>query len=511
MKTKLLFLFLICTFMATGVKSNDSIYVMKSGVVMHKMALTDFDSISFYNKAIYYNTIDKVLAKQADFSLFYQALNETGLIDSIKPYHDKSYSFENYKHLVTTRKEDGQWFYHDIPKSKKYGFTVLMESNQTFAASGIKNLNDLKSFASLIYDQMYPEDAPVSNLKDRRNSLNRFISYHIINKRLSYEYFINRYDTDHMIKTHDLFEYIEPMCKNTLIEIKKDRTLGETNLINSINSEATVRITNRRDLVASNGVFHEIDKILTYNTQVHEYLSNKPLRFDFASFFSELTNNQMRGLLFEQNTNPIRYRDQTVNFFVPPGYLERFQSSSNTLVAYLPGYARFQNYMADELYVYSSNMQAFSFSLTTLPIPAGEYEVRIGLSTNSRRGVPMIRIDGVAGDRLRDWNLSSANHYIAYQLPNSSPLDDQGYENDKLMRNHGYMKAPASFKVAEAGWTTGINARYSSANLRVILGVFKFEETGNRLINIDMNTRSEFMLDYIEFVPISKLEDETIY
>ena len=31
--------------------------------------------------------------------------------------------------------------------------------------------------------------------------------------------------------------------------------------------------------------------------------------------------------------------------------------------------------------------------------------------------------------------------------PGTDPADPDGYENDKMMRNRGYMKGPASFKV----------------------------------------------------------------
>lgn len=480
---------------------------------MHKLAIADFDSISMINKKIFYNTLDRKIAEEADFSLFYQALNETGLIDSLKPYQDKNYNYNDHKNLITVHKENNQWFYHQVPLARRFAFTVLMESNQTFAAAGINNLNDLKSYASLSYDQVYPTDATVTNPKNPKNSLNRFIAYHIINKDLSYEHFIDRYDTDHMIKTFDLFEYIEPLSKNTLIEIRKDRVNGETNLINSINSDATIRITNRRDMKASNGVFHEIDKIMTFNLNIKEYLSKKPLRFDFASFFPELTNNKMRGVLFEQNTNPMMYRDQTIIFMLPSDYLSRMKLSSNAQLGYLAGYPRFQNYMADELNVYNigKNADPYWFSLKTLPVPAGKYEIRVGILTNGKRGVPDISIDGVSIDRLLNWNTVTSDPNIGYIIPGSNPLDPLGFENDKLMHNHGYMKAPASFKVVEHGWTTGENARYSNANLRVILGVFDFKETMSHELKVDMIAGGEFMLDYIEFVPVDLLESESIY
>ncbi len=79
------------------------------------------------------------------------------------------------------------------------------------------------------------------------------------------------------------------------------------------------------------------------------------------------------------------------------------------------------------------------------------------------------------------------------------------------MRNRGFMKGPASFRVAEAGWTSGENARFSSANLRRILGTYEFTEAGPRKLMVKGLSGGEFMFDYLEFVPTSAIEDEDIY
>ena len=73
------------------------------------------------------------------------------------------------------------------------------------------------------------------------------------------------------------------------------------------------------------------------------------------------------------------------------------------------------------------------------------------------------------------------------------------------------MKAPACFKVPVSGWSFGENARYSSNNLRRILGTFTFNAAGNHLLTVKGLSYGEFMLDYIEFVPVSVLESEDIY
>jgi hypothetical protein len=157
--------------------------------------------------------------------LFYKALIATGLADSLLKIKDDSYDPTQYAALVSVPLDAAQWYYQQVPASRKYGYTLFMESNSTMNVNGITDLASMKQYAANIYNKMYPADASITDVTNRSNSLNRFIAYHIINKQLSYTKFIDAYDTDHMIKTRDMYEYIETMCPNTLIEIKKERLL----------------------------------------------------------------------------------------------------------------------------------------------------------------------------------------------------------------------------------------------------------------------------------------------
>ncbi len=88
-----------------------------------------------------------------------------------------------------------------------------------------------------MYDEVFPDDKNVAEPTNRTNSLNRFVAYHLINKELSYTKFISDYDTKHMSKVVDLFEYIEPMCPNTLIEVKIGGKPYSVKINNDENSE----------------------------------------------------------------------------------------------------------------------------------------------------------------------------------------------------------------------------------------------------------------------------------
>jgi Secreted and surface protein containing fasciclin-like repeats len=452
-----------------------------------------------------------VIAQDSVFSLFNKALIATGLADSLYLDEDRSYTASLYKDLVVTAKEMNQWFYDVVPPTRKYGYTLLMESDATMNANGIFDLESLKKYAASIYDAVYPEDANDQNPYSRTNSLNRFIAYHIITKRLSSLHFIDKYDTDHMVKLvgRDMYEYIETLCPNTLMEVKKDRSLGGANLFNYSREtgKSLHLISTNSNKTANNGYYHEISGMLVYSTDVVNELTTKRLRFDSSSFFDELTNNNMRGLGTISSKSP----SQNINFQLPRGYISRVTSSEQTVMAYLTCYEKFQDYEGDEIYLAAAAGKLFDFSIITPPIPAGTYEVRFGYLTNGKRGVAQLYLDDKPCGVPLNLNTNSGDASIGFIAPHTVTDDWEGYENDKMMRNRGYMKGPASYKVPVTGWSYGENARYSTQILRRIMGTYTWNTAGHHKFSVKALSGGEFMFDYLEFVPTSALETEDIY
>lgn len=450
-----------------------------------------------------------VLATHEEYSLFYNALILTGMADSLVNHKVDTYDPNQYKHLVTVTREANQWFYHEIPLARKYGYTVFVESNATLAANGITSIESMKAYAAQVYDKLFPEDANVTEVTNRRNSLNRFISYHLVNKQLSYSKLIDAYDTGHMLKNRDMYEYLEPMCPNTLIEVKKDRLITgrESNVLNYIRETgAGIHITSNFDFDAVNGVFHEIDGMLVYDQLVEADHSTKRLRFDVASFFPELINNNMRGRgITSPGPGP------NLRFVLPRDYIERLYTSEQTTVNYLTADARYQNYQGDEIFLGATSGNLYDFTVVTPPIPAGTYEVRFGYVTNGSRGVAQLYVDNIPAGVPLNLNNYATDVSIGYETPGTVQADLEGFENDKMMRNRGYMKGPACFKVVRTDWSGGENARYSPAVLRRILGTYIFDKPSNHLFTVKGLSGGEFMFDYLEFVPTSVLESEDIY
>ena len=480
---------------------NDSSKILIKDIVVYNGVLHSI------NKVIEPTNFGLSLAIKQDssYSVFYEAFEKTGLADSLYLIKDDSYSLSaSYKQFLEDAVTGNVLSTRVAPTSRKYGYTVLVESNSTLAANGITDLESIKQYAADIYNDLYPEDAGIKDITNRRNSLNRFIAYHIIKHQIDYNHFIDAYDTDHLIKTKDMFEYIKTMCPNTLIEVKKDRLKPLTFLINYTSIDGKYIEIIKSNQFALNGVFHEISNVLAYTRDVRNEMSSKRLRFDFASLFPELTNNNMRGHVANINDGPL-YR-----FAIPPSYLDNLKCNNDqTVIGYSTPNTKLMNYQGDEFFVKAVNNTFYDFEVTTLPIPEGNYEVRFGYQGTGGRGVCQFYLDGIPCGVPVNLNKTGVDISVGYVTPGSDPADPYGYENDKMMRNRGYMKGPASFKAISQSWYPAANARYHNGNLRKILGTYSLAE-GEHVIAVKGLADGQFQIDFIEFVPTSTLEIEDI-
>ena len=448
----------------------------------------------------------KVISNDSVFSLFYKGLVATALVDSLYRNIDESYSMTTIAAADLIAAAAGSVASDRyVPYTRRYGYTLLMESNATLKNNNITNLETMKQYAASVYDALYPEDANIKEPTNRKNSLNRFIAYHMINKRLSTDQFINAYNSPHMSGVLDLYEYIEPMCPNTLIEVKYNKLTAKSNIFNTVRETGKyIELGNRINQSAENGVYHEVNDMLVYSADVDAELSSKRLRFDFASLFPELTNNNMRG---RKNDNLTLYR-----WALPRGYLENLIcNNEQTVIAYTTPNSKLMNFEGDEFFVSVQSGKLYDFEVTTPPIPAGTYEVRFAYQANGKRGVAQFYVDGVPTGVPVNLNTVGSDPSIGYITPGTDMVaDPYGFENDKMMRNGGYMKGPNSFKAVDESWYKGSSARYNGSNLRKILGTYAFQSASKHKIMVKGLSGGQFQIDFIEFVPTSAIESEDI-
>lgn len=486
---------------------NKSARILEANVDLHNGVVHTIDAvISPTDK-----TIVEAIADEEDFSLFYAALVETELYQLLLPIKDENYEVPYDLIAQYDGETNGIGSIMRVPRERKYGFTALMPSDATLSEYGITDLETMKAYAKTIYDIKYPADAGIEDVTHRNNSLNRFIAYHLLDRKIPVEFFIEAYDntgaasgTSHSVKSYEMYEYIETMAPLTLLEVRTLRASNEYNVFNMTDNGGGVRLVmGNTDNDALNGVYHEIDGILAYSTDVERMLTSKRIRMDAASFFPELRNNDMRVGKKYRGSNP-EYPSERFHF--PHGYIERVTTSETTNFGYFNADDRFLDYQGDEVFLDG----LYDFSIITPPIPAGTYEVRFGYQPTGNRGAAQLYWNGEPAGIPLDLRLSANHAKIGYEQPGLNPADLQGFENDKMMRNRGYMKAPASFKVINEAWYSGSNARMSHQALRRILGIYTFEEDAHHTFSVRAARKGEFMFDYLEFVPIEVIEFEGI-
>lgn len=225
-----------------------------------------------------------------------------------------------------------------------------------------------------------------------------------------------------------------------------------------------------------------------------------------ATFLPELTTNNMRG------SNPTANQDKKWRCWViDDKYVDNFEGSPNTRFTYIGASYAWEDYQGDEFMVRG----AYNFTMKTCPIPAGTYEVRMAFQATGGRGIAQLYFDSLPCGIPLDLSITADNASIGYVTPGDNADDPQGFENDKMMHNRGYMKGPITYTSNQTSWKA-VNARLSPRCIRRVLGIFKFDKTQKHYfsaINLGSSGTSsdvQFMVDYLEFCPIEILDKEGI-
>ena len=443
--------------------------------------------IQVYNGVV--QTLDKVLQPSNaqlpelintnnKISIFSQALFLTHLSDSLRLVDDKSYvPVMNFPGINGTGNVQS-------PEYRKFGYTVLAESDDIFKSNGINSLDDLKAKSA----QWYPSGAGYeTDYTNRNNSLNQFISYHLINKTINYNNFLFKSNSVPNI-TH--YEYIETMYPNTMMKVSDDYTGLKINQ-DTAQSRQFAGITilpqdaASKDQSAINGVYHLIDNILLYTDQTQAMFLNTRMRFDITSLLPEMTTNGIRG---QANTD----------FCFPQGYFNNIKFSTESRLYYLGPRTVWENYQGDEMMALGS----YDLTLRLPSVPAGTYQLRYGYTANPKRGVAQIYVDGQPVGIPLDLRILADNAKIGWL--SDIYTTDNGIENDKMMLNRGYLKGPDTYETVVGNVIT--IARNHNGSLRRVIGTFTWDTAGPHYIrfkSVIEDGTAQFHMDYMEYVPKS--------
>ncbi|GHT64288.1 hypothetical protein AGMMS50239_21730 [Bacteroidia bacterium] len=448
-----------------------------------------------------------VIEADERFSWFSLALKQTRLEDELMAMNNNAYDsirkiVDPTETGIVSKAGSQNNMVYATPRFCHIEFTALIESDETYkkalSAAGFEPTFDgLKLYAASIYNRIYPEDANITDITDRHNSFNRFIAYHLLDRGLLRKEFLGDrsvYYTEPYLSESIWSEYVETLCPNTLIEAKP-ATISQRDIpvFNRFGSNPGVRILAEYcDKRAENGVYHEIDRILTVEG-MSEYLLSKRIRFDATTLLPEMATNKLRGNYDKSGAG--------YGYIIPEGYFKNLTYTPETQMEYWGTKGTDTNMECDELLFFGK----YDFKLRLPPVPAGTYEVRFGYTANSRRGVAQLFFDGKPSGIPLDMTKSATHADIGWKSDSDLKTEDAIIENDKMMHNRGFMKGPGAASVNGAR-----SLRDYSGSLRVV--VFKgYLDAGAHILrvkSVEERLDREFMVDYIEFAPRSIWENE---
>ena len=422
--------------------------------------------------------------ENSDFSIFASALRASGLDKKLEMLYDDSY-VAPYPNGELSRGESK----FQVPTVRRYGYTVFAETDDVMVENGITDLPSLEAYAQKFYGS-----AAKGNYSDPENALYKFVAYHLLDRRMNTnEFHYNGVCTAPSYRDKRT-EYYETMLTYRLMEIKAG------NKINEQKNGSYVGINeSRAGISAVNAYVHGLTSMLVYDeTVMTTDVLNKRIRFDFYNIPPALTNNNIRWHLMDVPGYS--------GYVIPNDFCgDHLKFSDETEITMWASDGGWTNFEADELKLNGW----YDFTLRMLPLPPGSYEIRIGYRQESWRGIAQLFVDGEIQGIPRDLRIAGTDPMVGWVSDDN--LSPSGIaENDKAMRNRGYMKAPASIWTNQAG---GRTLRMDSQCLRIVVGQVNFQEYAPHYLR-GKNVYSpgmEFHGDYIELIPTSLIDREDIY
>ena len=385
-------------------------------------------------------TLPMVLADDAKVTLFNQALQLTGLADTLKAskYADYEAPKELRHYYKVFQRNEVAWYNAERIRS----FTVFAETDEIYAANGISNIEQLKAYAKQIYDEAYPEDAAISDPTNRRNSLNRFVAYHILPHGNSYWY-LTYYDglmTDKYTDTDltDISTWYATMMPHASLKCSYPMAGDDSGLylnrrglkdgpdkygkqvrgakIVDGEGEGKDPFTQR----AFNGFYYYIDRILAYDQQTRDdVLGSELWRVDFKTISPDIMNNaeDLRGnYMVDDDPNtpdgraiPHNGRNHVYQWN-SIGNMESDLTKSNVGIIARRSHAAFSVWQGDELDVLG---KFDPITVKLPPLPAGEWEVRMGGHVYENRPDVKVYLNGL----LTIDKLELSRHYNGDDVP----------------------------------------------------------------------------------------------
>ena len=475
--------------------------------------------------------------------LFAAALEATHLNDSLTRYEDPNYSvgrdsidWTNDKLVMPTAVEFDNVAYME---HRYFKYTIFICPDSVMAEKyGVTDLDGLRALAKSVYDPMYPDDVAVTDETDRRNSLNRFISYHILPFSATYYQLtcvdggLNTLSNNWDRTKWDIADWYETMMPRSIMKFSFPSGTQEGLYINrrGVQSRADARgvfvrgakVTKPSDMTALvgnntclNGLYYFIDDYVAYDQQTQEVVLDERLRIDASTLSPDFLTSGARGIHTKSSNENGKYGcgDPTSNHTnkntclgFKPGAAKNFKFDSNTHVHVRPRVLHFWSYQGDEVTV----LGTFDLTVKLPPVPEGDYELRMFTCVNFKnRGIVQFYIDDVAQGLPFDMRPDGVTLF-GWKSDASLSDEDAIAAFDKSIHNLGWMKGPKSYYSAqsETGGGRGTCFRDAPNTVRKVIGTFHSdgEKDKGHTVRFQQkleSTTNALNFDFLEICPKS--------
>lgn len=472
------------------------------------------------------------------FTLFMEALRQTHLTDSMMREKDESPEMlARLAQYAANSEYNAEG--HKVPTARRFGYTVFVERDNLYqtvydpqnmgkpiyTGDLEADVRSLFNYAKSIYDEVYPDDAGLydEDYTHPKNPLRRYMAYHILDRNASYGDLVVSTPDWSVPEGGDYVEYYETMA-GTLVRMQKVSLLADQIRINRCDDPN--RSNNRMDGIevlssggasTVNGNFQFVNGLLSYNTNVVNMLRTERIRIDTGVLLPELVNNSVR---LDPDVRMLWWH-------FPEGYFDDVYYDDQCDCKYNrwpqfggPG-AGMGTYF-DLAAFRTDNMNfagEYDVTLRLPAVPAGQYEIRIGYVCNGYMGISQIYF-GFDRENMQPTNIPINMGLVGYDpkvggvLPLYDDINnDPAYnttgmktmtENDKSMRNLGYMMGPDCVHRVDNDRVTKLSKL--SENwwyLRYIVTTQNLEEKPFylRFRKVDDRTSPMLNVDFVEIVP----------
>ena len=504
--------------------------------------------------------IADILRDNPKISIFYDALQATGVREQILPVDDPTYNKNQPKYRYKSHTwNEVAW----VPSTRKYGFTAFVEPDSVYQAKfeeyGISTANGtlraLYDLACKIYDPVFPGDVNAAghsfeNLTDSVNPLHRFMQYHIMTR-----YVPGTSDLTALVcpETKEAFgfdtklinpiDWYQTLLPHTMLKVEQlTMTRDEQGNDCRGNDGAYVgrHFLNRRYAApeynfrgalvdntvekepvhdALNGHYFYVDDLVVFSYEVQNIVQNQRIRMDFSTVWPEVMTNDMRlkgNYTVDDNASTPDDSNEPKNgknYYFPEGYLDGVTINNNGYLVMRRPHCNFWSWQGDEWNLFGDYDMTFRIP----PVPySGEWQMRLGYCAIETRGVMQSYFDGIPqGIPVDMTRFLNSETYLGdrYVIDESlgdykKKTDEEKAEEQKTLKNLGVYRDGRSMYHFSSGGSKYYFMGNERTHRKIVYQGY-VDATKDHYVRFRVasdgkqGNNNEFMFDFWEMVPKS--------